>query len=118
MPKDLSYTLSVDLFTETKSGIEFPVRLVPGAKNEQILGIVETERGGKALKIAIHERPFENKANIALMGFLARMLNVPKSQISIKRGHKTKEKVIEIMGYTIAQISEMVLKRGLEPPTY
>ncbi len=91
MHKDLSRTLPTDLLTETKSGVELSVYLVPGAKNEQILGIVETEHG-KALKIAIRERPIENRANIALIEFLAKMLNVPKSNISIKRGHKSREK--------------------------
>ena len=97
MHKDLSRTLLTDLLTETKSGVELSIYLVPGAKNEQILGIIETERG-KALKIAIRERPIENKANIALIEFLAKVLNVPKSNISIKRGHKSREKRICISG--------------------
>ena len=89
--------MTSDIFSETKSGMEFTVHLIPGAKKEQLLGIIETEKG-KALKISIHEKPTENKANEALIKFLSDWLGVPKSNISIKRGHKCQDKRIYVEG--------------------
>ena len=96
-----------DVFCTTKSGIEFSVYLLPGAKEEKVIGIVDASRG-KAIKIAIHERPTDNKANVALIRFLSEILKVPKSQISIKRGHKSREKRIEIINVLVTDISELV----------
>ena len=96
-----------DIFCTTKLGIEFSVHLVPGAKEEKVIGIVDTTRG-KEIKIAIHEKPTENRANIALIKFLSEILRIPKSQISIKRGHKSREKRIEIINVLVADIAELV----------
>lgn len=91
----------------TKEGVEVNIHLIPGAKKEQILGIVETIRG-HAIKIAIHEKPSENKANEALVKFLASLLSIPKSKIEIKRGHKSRDKRIAITGVTVAEISAKI----------
>lgn len=96
-----------EIFLETKAGIEFSVHLVPGAKEERLIGVIQTECG-KAVKIAIHEKPTENKANIALIKFLSKILHIPKSQISIKRGHKCREKRIEIHKMRVADITKFV----------
>ncbi len=95
-----------DIFRTTKSGIEFSVHLVPGAKEEKMIGVVNTMHG-KAVKIAIHERPTENRANVALIRFLSEIFAVPKSQISIKRGHKSREKRIEIINVLVADITKL-----------
>ena len=95
--------MTIEIFSETKSGIEFTVHLIPGAKKEQFLGIIDTERG-KALKISIHEKPTENKANEALIKFLADIFDVPKSAIEIKRGHKSHDKRISAAGVNLDYI--------------
>lgn len=97
-----------EIFSETKSGIEFSVYLVPGAKKEKIIGVIENKLG-KAIKIAIHEKPMENKANLALIRFLAEVLNISKSQISIKRGHKSREKRMEVHNFSISDIPVSIL---------
>ena len=101
--------LPAELFVKTNSGIEFSIYLVPGAKKEQILGVIDTDHG-KILKIAIHERPIENKANVALIEFLSKIFKMPKSNISIKRGHKSREKRIEIISITIEHLQEVINK--------
>ncbi len=95
------------LFATTKSGIELTIHLIPGAKKEQILGIIETEKG-KALKISIHEKPTENKANEALIKFLAEKFDIPKSNISIKRGLKSRDKRISVDGITVEKMHKIL----------
>lgn len=96
-----------DVLCTTKSGIEFAVHIVPGAKEEKVVGIVDATHG-KAIKIAIHERPTENRANLALIRFLSKILGVPKSQISIKRGHKAREKRIEVINALATDIAQLM----------
>lgn len=100
--------MASEIFSETKAGIEFSVHLIPGAKKEQVLGIVETERGS-AIKISIHEKPTENKANEALIKFLADKFNVAKTNVEIKRGHKSRDKRIFVSRITLAQIPSDLL---------
>ena len=96
-----------DIFTETKFGTEFTVNLVPGAKTEQILGIVEVA-GGKAVKITIRKKPTENKANVALIEFLSKTIGVAKSRILIKRGHKSRIKRIVVRDIPSKNIGMMI----------
>ncbi len=99
-----------DIFIETKIGTEFTVNLVPGAKTEQIVGIVDVA-GSKAVKIAIREKPAENKANIALIEFLAKTIGVAKSRIMIKWGHKARIKRIVISDMPSEKISKTLTPR-------
>jgi uncharacterized protein len=65
----------------------------PGARASEITG----EHGG-ALKIRIAAPAVENKANAAIVAFLAETLDVPASSVSIKRGAQGRRKTIEIRG--------------------
>lgn len=78
-------------------GISFIVRLVPGAKKEAFLGVVDLS-SGTALKISVHAKPVDNQANEALVEFLAEALGIARSDIAITRGHKSREKQIFIAG--------------------
>jgi uncharacterized protein len=46
--------------------------------------------------IRVKELPVENKANEAIIGILADYFNLPKSNISIISGFKSRQKTIEI----------------------
>jgi hypothetical protein len=46
--------------------------------------------------VSIKELPIKGKANKAIIEFLAGYFNIKKSDIEIIRGHKLKEKIIEI----------------------
>lgn len=61
----------------------------PNAKQTALLKI--TEQG---LHIAIHASPREGAANHELIRFLAELFHVPKTQISVLRGDKSKIKQI------------------------
>lgn len=44
----------------------------------------------------VREQPFENRANRALIKLLSEYFNVPKSDITIVSGAKSKQKIVEI----------------------
>jgi len=68
----------------------FNIRVIPNAKQNKIV-----EEPGR-LKVYLTAPAVEGKANEALIEFLAEHFKTKKSKISIVRGGKSREKVIEI----------------------
>lgn len=73
--------------------IGFYVQAVPNAAQNRIMGIVQYH-GQIALKVAIAAPPVDHKANVALGRFLAQYLNVPRSHVTIIKGHTGKLKLV------------------------
>jgi uncharacterized protein (TIGR00251 family) len=69
------------------------VHAQPGARSSGIAG----EHGG-ALKIRIAAPAIENKANAALKAFIAEVLGVPMSSVTLLRGARGRRKSVEIRG--------------------
>lgn len=65
----------------------------PGAKKSGVAGL-----HGDALKIRIAAPATDNKANAALIEFLAGVLGVPMSAVTIRKGATSRRKVVEIAG--------------------
>jgi len=95
---------------DTARGATFPVRVQPRAKRNAVTG----EMGG-ALKIALTAPPVEGKANEACVVFLAALLDVPRSSITIAAGETSRNKLIRVSGLTAAQVSAR-LKIALDGP--
>ena len=69
------------------------VHVVPNAKRDSVVG----EHGG-AVKIKLRAPAVEGKANAALIRFLAEQMKLPQFAIVLKRGEKSRDKVIQIDG--------------------
>jgi hypothetical protein len=83
------------------NGVTFQVRVHPRAKKNAITGEV-----GDALKLALTAPPIEGRANEACIAFLAELLNVPRSSVTIASGQSSRNKVIRVAGLTAAQVEE------------
>jgi uncharacterized protein (TIGR00251 family) len=70
------------------------VRVVPNAKVDAIAG----EHDG-AVKIKLRAPAIDQKANAALIRFLAEHLDLPRRTITLERGHKSRDKLIGINGF-------------------
>ena len=68
----------------------FNIKVIPNAKQNKLV-----EEMGR-FKIYLTAPAVEGKANQALIKFLAGHFNVKKSRISIVRGGKSREKIVEI----------------------
>jgi len=79
----------------------------PGAKHNEIIGM-----HGDALKIKLATPPIEGRANIALVRYIATLFEVPLSQITLKRGVKSRRKIFEICA---SQIDPKVLLKNERP---
>lgn len=54
--------------------------------------------------VALSAPPTEGKANEELVEFLSERLNIPKTFINLKRGHKSRVKHIEIPDGTVVDL--------------
>jgi uncharacterized protein len=80
------------------------VRIQPGAKKNKIVSLENN-----ILKVKIAAPPVEGKANQKLIDFLSDIIDIPKSNITIKVGLTGKRKIIEIK-----DMSSEELRRRLE----
>jgi uncharacterized protein (TIGR00251 family) len=79
--------------------VSFPVRVQPRASKNEIAGVM-----GGALKIRLQAPALENRANEALVEFLAHLLKTPKAAVRILSGDRSRTKRIEIRGVTKQQV--------------
>jgi uncharacterized protein (TIGR00251 family) len=84
---------------DTPGGATFQVRVQPRAKKNAIVGEV-----GEALKLALTAPPVEGRANEACVKFLAEVLNVARSSVTIAAGESSRNKVIRVAGLTAEQV--------------
>ena len=70
------------------------IRLTPGAKHTGWQGLWN----GTHWRVAVKERAVDNKANEALIEFLAKETDVPPKNITITHGHTSRQKQVEIIG--------------------
>ncbi len=81
------------------SDISFQIRVHPRAKKSAITGEV-----GDALKLALTAPPVDGKANEACIGFFAKLLNVPRSSVTIAAGQTSRNKVIRVSGLSAEEV--------------
>jgi uncharacterized protein len=86
---------------ESDGGVTLSVRLHPRAKRNAITGEV-----GDALKISLTAPPIDGRANEACIAFLAEVLNVPRSSITITSGQSSRNKGIRIAGISGEKLRE------------
>ena len=75
----------------TDGRITLTLHIQPGAKKTEFAG-----QHGDALKIRLAAPPVDGKANEALVKFIAETLGIARSEVSIKSGHTSRRKVVEI----------------------
>jgi len=84
---------------EREGAVTLVVRVQPRASRNEIAG----EMGG-ALKVRLRAPALEDRANDALVEFLAVLLKTPRSAVRILSGERSRTKRIEIRGVTRQQI--------------
>ncbi|MDP3970789.1 MAG: DUF167 domain-containing protein [bacterium] len=78
-------------FKEINEGLLLLIKVVPGASRTEIVGLL-----GNRLKIKVAAPPEQGKANAMLISFLAELLGLKKSNISVKFGKSSPEKNIVV----------------------
>lgn len=81
------------------------VRLQPKASRNEVTG----ERGG-VIQIRVTAPPVDGKANEALIKFVAKSLGMARSEISLVRGERGREKLLEVRGPKAADARKRLLE--------
>lgn len=74
-----------------ESHVFLSIKVKPNAKHSAILNVQDGN-----LQITLHASPRENEANLALTALLAKTFQLPKSQIEIIRGKKSRIKLVKL----------------------
>jgi uncharacterized protein (TIGR00251 family) len=103
--KDLTLwqCLSMVAIQNSSEGVTFAVKVHPRARKNAITGKV-----GDALKLSITAPPVDGKANEACIEFFAKLLNLPRSSVTIAAGQTSRNKVIRVEGLSAQQIRELL----------
>lgn len=86
---------------DTPQGATFSVKVHPRAKRNAVAGEV-----GEALKLALTAPPVEGKANEACIRFIAELLDVSRSSVTIAAGESSRQKVIRVHGLTATEVEQ------------
>ena len=86
---------------DTPSGAIFQVKVNPRAKKNTVSGEI-----GDALKLALTTPPIGGRANLACIEFLAKLLNVPRSSVTIAAGETSRRKVICVRDLSAVRVRE------------
>ena len=88
---------------EREGAVSFLVRVQPRASKDEIAG----EMGG-ALRVRLRAPAVEDRANEALVEFVAQLLKRPKAAVRILGGERSRTKRMEIHGVTRQQILSLL----------
>jgi uncharacterized protein (TIGR00251 family) len=93
------------MLREVAAGVTLAIRAHPGAKKTAITGIYGEDATAQ-LKIAVQAPPIGGRANEALIAFLAKTFDLPKSSVALVSGALSRSKVFLLRGITIEQVQE------------
>jgi uncharacterized protein (TIGR00251 family) len=98
--------LRIELNLDTGSVI-FAVRVLPRASKNEIAGELDG-----ALKIRLQAPAFEDRANQALVEFLAHVLRTPKSAVRLLSGERSRNKRVEVRGVSAREIELLLIEES------
>ena len=69
------------------------LKVIPNAPRNEVVGWL-----GAALKVKVHAPALEGRANDELLDFLAETLGLPRRDLALLRGDKSRQKIVRITG--------------------
>ena len=91
---------------ETDDGVTLPVRAQPRARKNAILGVRQN-----AIRVAVTAPAEDGRANQAIIKLLSDKLSVPRRQVELLQGTRSRDKVFLIRG-----IDQQMVRQRLELP--
>ena len=85
---------------EGSDNTKLKIRVTPRAKRDEIYSILEDG----TVKVRLTAPPVDGKANKALIKYLSGIFEIPRSQIEILSGFKSRNKLLAIRGMDSVEI--------------
>ena len=79
-------------------GVKIRLKVIPNAPRNEVVGW-----RGDALTVKLTAPPLEGRANRALCGFLADVLDVSPADVSLLQGETARHKLVHIAGLSAAE---------------
>jgi uncharacterized protein (TIGR00251 family) len=81
------------------------VRVRPSARENAIVGV----RDGNVI-VRVTAPAIEGRADEAVRRLVAKRLGVPRSSVTITRGHRSRDKLVEIKGLELTAVLEVLAR--------
>ena len=88
---------------ENNDKISLAVHVQPKAAHNRIDGL-----HGERIKLRITAPPVDGKANAAVIGFIAKLFNIPKSAVFIKNGKQSRDKKLLLSGISMDKAKKII----------
>lgn len=88
-------------------GCRISVHVIPRSSKVSI-----AEFGADEYKVKIHTPPIEGAANRELMRLFSETLDIPRSQIQIRSGARSRIKVLEIQGLSQIEVAGRITTKA------
>jgi uncharacterized protein (TIGR00251 family) len=82
----------------TADGVRVAVRLTPRGRADRLEGVARLSDGAAILKVSVTAPPADGRANDALLQLLAREWDVPRRDLAIVGGLKSRGKTVRVSG--------------------
>jgi uncharacterized protein YggU (UPF0235/DUF167 family) len=95
--------------------VRVAVRLSPRAGGDRIDGLARLADGTPVLKVAVAAPPSEGRANDALLQLLAKEWHLPRRDLALAAGHKSRSKLVHVAGEPAALLARLAALLGALP---
>lgn len=92
----------------TGEGVLLEVHVQPRASRNELAGLHEG-----VLKVRLTAPPVEGEANRECMKLIGKVLGVPRSDIDIVRGGKSRRKTVSIRGLSVEIVNGLLREKGI-----
>lgn len=91
------------LETLADGSIALHLHVQPRAASNGLAGLQ-----GDMLKLRLTTPPVDGKANKAVIAYLAKLIHLPKSSITLKSGHQSRRKTVVIHGFQMKELQDIL----------
>lgn len=95
-----------DAVRKSPDGVVIDIEVTPGTRTAQVPSGYNTWR--KRIEVRLSEPAQKGKANQQLLGFLAAVLGVKASEVSLVSGLTAHRKTVHVRGMNVEQVIELL----------
>lgn len=92
-------------FSDGRRGAALPVRVIPRASKNEIVGIL----GDQTVKVRLTALPADAATNQALIAFLSEALGIAAANMEIVAGVQGRDKLVSILDVTSEELQQRIL---------